>query len=298
MSTIKNPVEWTGAQLTGAAHVLGNAVRSLHHVGETVHSQAPEVRRIAFADLKEALRKGLDDFGAYRSDVIFVGAIYAVAGLILARLAWGLDLLPLVFPLASGFAIVGPFAAVGLYEMSRRREQGLEAKWANALDVFRSPAFGALMVVGLMLIALYLAWLSAAWLIYEVTLGSAPITSVEGFLRDVFFTDAGRVMIVVGVGVGAVFALAGMAVGVVSLPMLIDRDAGLDTAIKTSVRAVAANPLPMAAWGAIVTAGLVLGSIPLFVGLIVVLPVLGHATWHLYRRLVAWPDARTKLSAV
>jgi uncharacterized membrane protein len=273
-------------------------VRSLHHVGETVHSQAPEVRRIAFADLKEALRKGLDDFGAYRSDVIFVGAIYAVAGLILARLAWGLDLLPLVFPLASGFAIVGPFAAVGLYEMSRRREQGLEAKWANALDVFRSPAFGALMVVGLMLIGLYLLWLLSAWVIYQATLGDTPVTSVEGFLRDVLMTAPGRTMIVVGIGVGALFALAGMAIGVVSLPMLIDRDAGLDTAIKTSVRAVAKNPVTMAVWGAIVAAALVLGSIPLFIGLIVALPVLGHATWHLYRKLVAWPEAREKLSAL
>jgi uncharacterized membrane protein len=297
VTTIKNPVEWTGAQIADAAHLVGNAARAFHHVGDTVHAGHPSVQRIAVADLRDALHKGLDDFGAYRSDVIFVGGIYAVVGLILARLAWGFDLLPLVFPLASGFAIIGPFAAVGLYEMSRRREQGLPVKWGNALDVFRAPAFGALMVVGLMLIALYLAWLGAAWLIYEVTLGSAPITSVEGFLRDVFFTDAGRIMIVVGVGVGALFALAGMAIGVVSLPMLIDRDAGLDTAITTSLRAVAANPGPMAAWGAIVTAGLVLGSIPLFVGLIVVLPVLGHATWHLYRKLVAWPDPRDKVSA-
>lgn len=297
MTTIKNPVEWTGAALSGAAHVVGNAVRSLDHVGDTAHSPMPVVRRITAADIRDVLRKGFDDFAAYRSDVVFVGAIYAVIGLLLARLAVGLDLLPLVFPLASGFAIVGPFAAVGLYELSRRREQGLPVRWINALDVFRAPAFGALMIVGLMLIALYLVWLGAAWLIFESTLGPVGPTSIEGFLRDVFLTDAGRIMIVVGVAVGAVFALAGMAIGVVSLPMLIDRDAGLDTAIKTSIRAVVANPVPMAAWGAVVVAGLVIGSLPLFAGLIVVLPVLGHATWHLYRKLIAWPESAKTVSA-
>jgi uncharacterized membrane protein len=286
MTTIKNPVEWTGAQLSGAAHVVGNAVRSLQHVSETVHSPAPAVRRIAVADVRDALRKGFDDFGAYRTDVMFVGAVYAVAGLILARLAFGLDLLPLVFPLASGFAIIGPLAAVGLYELSRLREQGQPAKWSNAFDVFRAPAFGGLLVVGLLLIGIFLLWLGAAWFIWENTLGPAEPKSVEAFFRDVFMTGAGRTMIVVGVGVGFLFALVAMSISIVSLPMLLDRDVGLDTAIKTSVRAVFANPVPMAAWGAIVVAGLVLGSLPLFAGLIVVLPVLGHATWHLYRKLV------------
>jgi uncharacterized membrane protein len=287
MTTIKNPVEWTGAQLSGAAHVVASAVRSLDHVQETIHSPAPAVRRISVADLREVLRKGLDDFGAYRSDVVFLCAVYAVVGLILARLAVGLELLPLIFPLASGFAILGPFAAVGLYEMSRLREQGKPASWANAFDVFRAPAFGAIMVVGLLLIAIFLTWLAAAWGIFEITLGPKEPTSIASFLHDVFLTSAGWTMIVVGVGVGFVFALVAMTISVVSLPMLLDRDVGFDTAIKTSVRAVAANPVPMAAWGAIVVAGLVLGSLPLFVGLIVVLPVLGHSTWHLYRKVVA-----------
>jgi len=286
MTTIKNPVEWTGAQLTGAAHVVASAVRSLDHLHDTIHAPAPTVRRIGVADLREALRKGLDDFGAYRSDVVFLGAVYAVAGLILARLAVGLELLPLVFPLASGFAIVGPFTAVGLYEMSRLREQGKPVNWMNAFDVFHAPAFGAIMVVGLMLIAIFLAWLAAAWGIFELTLGPREPTSIAAFLHDVFMTGAGWTMIALGVGVGFVFALVAMTISIVSLPMLLDRDVGFDTAIKTSVRAVAANPLPMAAWGAIVVAGLVLGSLPLFVGLIVVLPVLGHSTWHLYRKVV------------
>ena len=286
MTTIKNPVEWTGAVIADAAHGIASATRSLHHIEETIHSPAPTVRRIRVADLREVIAKGFDDFGAYRSDVLFVGVIYAAVGLVLARLAFGLDLLPLVFPLASGFALIGPIAAVGLYEMSRRREQGLPVTWANAFDVFRAPSLGAMSVLGLMLIAIFLLWLVAAWAIFEATLGPAEPASIGAFAHDVFATGAGRTMIVLGVGVGFLFALLAMTVSIVSLPLLVDRDVGLDTAIKTSVRAVAMNPVPMAAWGLIVAAGLVLGSVPLFMGLVVVIPVLGHATWHLYRKLV------------
>jgi uncharacterized membrane protein len=297
METIKNPVEYTGAQVVQAAHGLASAYRSLQHIQDTIHSPAPAVRRIESADLREALKKGLEDFGAYRSDVIFLCAIYAVVGLVLARLAFGLDMLPLLFPLASGFALIGPFAAVGLYELSRRGEQGLNVSWANAFDVAQAPAFGAILVLGLMLIAIFLFWLYAAWMIFANTLGPAEPTSVSAFLRDVFFTNAGHAMMVIGIAVGFVFAVVAMAISIVSFPLLLDRDVGLDTAIKTSVRAVAANPVPMAIWGLIVAAGLVLGSVPLFIGLVVVLPVLGHATWHLYRKLVALPTAAPAAAA-
>jgi uncharacterized membrane protein len=134
---------------------------------------------------------------------------------------------------------------------------------------------------------LFLLWLLAAWGIYAITLGPAPPASVGSFLRDVFTTNAGWVMIGAGVGVGFLFALLVLAISAVSFPLLLDREAGVDTAILTSVRAIATNPVPMAAWGLIVAAGLVLGSIPLFLGLIVVMPVLGHATWHLYCEVVA-----------
>src|SRR3954452_13130252 len=152
MESIKNPVEYTGAQIAHAARGVASTYRSLQHIQDTIHSPDPVVRLIAPTDIRGALRAGFDDFGAYRSDVIFLGAIYAVVGLVLARLAFGLDLLPLVFPLASGFALLGPFAAVGLYEMSRRREQGLNVSWANAFDVSEAPAFGAIMVLGAILI--------------------------------------------------------------------------------------------------------------------------------------------------
>ncbi|MBI3517608.1 MAG: DUF2189 domain-containing protein, partial [Proteobacteria bacterium] len=242
--------------------------------------------RISIGDLREVIARGVDDFGAYRTDIIFLCLIYPVVGLVLIRTAFGYDMLPLLFPLASGFTLVGPIAAVGLYEMSRRREQGVAITWGDAFGVVRSPAFGAIAVLGLILLALFGVWLCVAWGIYAATLGPEPPAAIETFVRDVFTTSAGWSLIVVGMGVGFLFAVLVLAISVVSFPLLIDRDVSLGTAIMTSMRAVSENPVPMAAWGLIVAGGLVLGSLPVFLGLIVIMPVLGHATWHLYRRVV------------
>jgi uncharacterized membrane protein len=284
--TIKNPIEWSGARFVDAAHFVQAAGRSLHHVQDTIHAPEPAVRRIRVVDLWDALAKGIDDFGAYRSDVLFLCTIYPVIGLILARFAGGLDLIPLLFPLASGFAIVGPFAAVGLYEMSRLREQGVKARWMNAFDVFKAPAIGAISVLGLLLILIFLAWVGTAWALYVRTLGPAMPSSIATFLHDVFRTPEGQTLIIVGMGTGFLFALLAMTISLVSFPLLLDRDTGLDTAIRTSAHAIVENPLPIAVWGMIVAGALLLGSIPLFVGLAVVVPILGHSTWHLYRKLV------------
>jgi len=237
------------------------------------------------SDLREVLVRGLEDFGAQRTDVIFLCVIYPIVGLVLGRMAFGYEMLPLLFPLASGFALVGPLAAVGLYEMSRRREQGV-ASWADALGVFSSPSLGSVLVLGLVLMATFLLWLLVAEGIYEVTLGPEPPVSIRAFVHDVLTTGPGWAMIIFGMGVGFLFAVTVLAIGTVSFPMLIDRNVGVETAVWTSVRAVLENPVPMAAWGLIVAGGLVIGSLPLFLGLILVMPVLGHATWHLYRKLV------------
>ena len=286
MAAIRNPIEWSWDQLRLAALTAGSAGRSLRRVGETLHSPAPAIRRIAATDLRDVLAKGLADFGAYRTDVVFLCVIYPIVGLVLGRLAFGYGMLPLLFPLASGFALVGPFAAIGLYEMSRQREQGVTVTWANAFGVLRSPSFGAIVVLGLLLVVVFMAWLATAEVIYLVTLGPAPPASIAQFARDLFTTGPGWTLIVVGVGVGFLFALLVLAISVVSFPLLLDREVGVDTAVWTSVRAVAANPVPMALWGLVVAGSLVIGSLPFFVGLIVVMPVLGHATWHLYRKVV------------
>jgi len=285
--TIRNPIEWSGAQIASAAHAANQIGNAVHHMQDTAHSPAPAVRRICGSDVWQSLREGFADFQAYRSDVIFLCATYALVGLVLARLAFGTALLPLLFPLASGFAIIGPLAAVGLYEMSRMREKGAEVGWANVFDVLKAPAIAGIAALGMILIAVFLLWLAAAWIIFDNTLGPTVPASPDAFLRDVFLTPDGQTMIVVGMGVGFLFALLAMMLSVVSFPLLLDRDTGLDTAIKTSFRAVLANPGPMALWGFLVAAILLVGMAVVFVGLVVAVPVLGHATWHLYRKLVA-----------
>jgi uncharacterized membrane protein len=283
---IRNPAEWSVDTLRSANLAVTQAGHSLQRPADARYAPLPAVRRIGLADLREVLTAGIGDFAAYRTDVIFLCIIYPVVGLVLASLAFGYGMLPLLFPLAFGFALIGPVAAVGLYEMSRRREQGVEITWADAFGVVRAPAFGAILVLGLILLAIFLLWLAAAYGIYHVTLGPEPPASIGAFLRDVFTTGEGWALIALGVGVGLLFAILVLTISVVSFPLLLDRDGGLYTAIMTSVRAVIANPGPMAVWGLIVAGGLVLGSLPLLLGLILVMPVLGHATWHLYRKLV------------
>ncbi len=280
---IRNPAEWAVDQVVHA----GAAAKSVAQSVAGAHEADPVVRRISIGDLKDALLKGLDDTGAYRTDVFFLCLVYPVIGLILIGLTFHQELLPLAFPMAAGFALVGPAAAVGLYEMSRRRERGLPTTWWDAFGVLGSRAFGAIAVLGLILIAVFLAWLAAAYIIYEATLGPDPPASLGALIRDALTTDAGWTMIAVGMGVGFLFAVLVLAISVVSFPLLLDREVGVAKAMSTSVRAVAMNPLPMAVWGMIVAGLLVLGSLPLLLGLIIVMPVLGHGTWHLYRKVIA-----------
>jgi uncharacterized membrane protein len=282
---IRHPLEWGADQLKTANMAVERASHSLRSPADA-DAALPAVRKIEVADLMDVLASGLRDFGAYRTDVIFLCIIYPLAGLLLAFLAFGYDMLPMLFPLASGFALIGPVAAVGLYEMSRRREQGIDITWADAFGVVSAPAFGAILVLGLILLAIFLLWLAAAYAIWLVTLGPVPPASIGAFVHEVLTTGAGWTMIVVGVGVGFLFALVVLAISVVSFPLLLDRDVGLYTAVATSVRTVLTNPGPMAVWGLIVAGGLVLGSLPVLLGLIIVMPVLGHATWHLYRKVV------------
>ncbi len=285
MATIRNPVEWGWIQMKAAGHHLG-LVREAVSGHEEVPSDALPVARIERQALKTALQKGLEDFGAARSDVVFICLIYPLIGLLLVRVTFHEGLLPLLFPILSGFALLGPVAAVGLYEMSRRRERGETVSWLRAVSVLGAPAFGAILTFGIVLLTIFLLWLTAAQVIYLATLGPEPPASIGSFIDATIGTPAGWAMIVIGGGVGFLFAVLVLAISVVSVPLMLDRDVGMKVAVLTSIRATRKNPVAVALWGLTVAVLLVLGSLPALLGLIVVMPVLGHATWHLYRALV------------
>jgi uncharacterized membrane protein len=236
------------------------------------------------------LRRGIDDFLAMPTHAIFLCLIYPIIGLLLARLAFGYAILPLLYPLASGFALLGPLAALGLYELSRRREAALDVSATHAFDVIQSSSIGAIVALGSLLFAILMIWVALANAIYIANFGYAPPASINQFVRDVLTTRAGWNLIVVGNGVGFLFAILVLTISVVSFPLLLDRDVGAAVALLTSIRAVARNPVTMAAWGLIVAVLLAIGIIPMFLGLTVVMPVLGHATWHLYRKVVEPED--------
>jgi uncharacterized membrane protein len=263
-------------------------VTSAFHVyfGPDAVAGTPRVRRIRPADCFSALSEGFDDFLSMRTYPVFVGLFYAVAGIALFAMASFEHALQLAFPLAAGFALIGPFIAIGLYEMSRRRERGLAVRGRDAFTVLRSPALPSIVAFGLLLLAIFAAWLFAAELIYVWLYGPESPAAAMPFLEDVVTTARGWTLITVGGFVGFCFAALALVISVVAFPVMLDRDIGLVPALQTSLWVTRANPLAIAVWGMIVAVALVVGSVPMFFGLAVVLPVLGHATWRLYRKTI------------
>ena len=251
----------------------------------------PIVHTIGPRDLRDALVKGISDFEAMPTHLIFLCAIYPILMLVIARLYAGYDVLPLVFPLIAGYTVIGPLIATGMYELSRRREQDLDIARAHAFEIIRLPSIGAIAKLSALLMLIYFVWLGAAWTIYEVSFGGAVPESILAFALDILTTPAGWTLIIVGCGTGFIIATVAFTLSVVSFPMLVDQDVSVATAVQTSIRAVLANPITMGMWAFIVVSALLIGSLPLFVGLSVVLPVLGHSTWHLYRKVVERGDS-------
>lgn len=257
------------------------------HVSDAKRLQKPipTIHHISVEDVVASLREGFDDFMVQPTHYIFLCLVYPVMGIVIGVGTSGNAALPLLFPLVAGFALLGPMAAVGLYEISRRREQGLSPTFSDAFAVFRSPSLGSILWIGLLLLALFIGWLLAARAIY---LGLFPATTHESVWhlgRDALTTPKGWALLILGHAVGFVFAVAALAVSLISLPLVLDKGTGVVAAVRTSIRACWLNKGPVLVWGAVVAALLIAGSLPLFVGLAVVLPVLGHATWRLYRRL-------------
>lgn len=281
--TIGNPLSWLlqGAETTGQ-----HFGKTVGEMGSSDVTELPQARRLSMDDLIHSLAAGLEDFAACRSDAMFLVLFYPVIGIALIVMSLSMNLLPLIVPMIMGFAILGPVAAVGLYEMSSRREAGFKPRWMDAFGVIRSPAFGAILVLGFYLAALFIIWLVAADMIYIRTLGPEPPTSILGFATAVVTTREGWIMAITGGALGAIFAFAALAMSLVSFPLLLDRHVGLPVAVATSIKVLRKNPVICITWGVIVGSMLVIGAIPFLAGLIIVVPVLGHATWHLYRRAV------------
>jgi uncharacterized membrane protein len=279
--TIGNPLSWAMGAFGSAAGYAATAVAP----SGADPNVMPELRRLAFDDVKRALRKGGADMAAFRSDVLFVCLLYPVMGGLLLALAAQGNFIHLLFPVVSGFALTGPVAALGLYEMSRRREAGQPTSWLALLDVMNSPRFGRILMLSLFNVVIFLVWIMLADMIFRMTIGDMP-SSYSAFLTLVLTTPAGWALAVIGTGVGFVLAVIVLAVGVVSFPLLLDRDVSLPVAVMTSVRVSRENPVVIATWGLIVAGALVLGALPALLGLVLALPLLGHATWHLYRAAV------------
>ena len=244
------------------------------------------VRKVSADDLRTSLRQGLEDFRDMRGDLIFAGLIYTVIGVAAAVMTTNGPLMPFFFPIVAGVGLLGPVAAVGFYELARRREEGLESGWRHMFDVRKRPAVDDMGIVAGLLLGIFVLWLLAAGILYVALFGWATPTSIVGFFSDVFTTPRGWALIGLGALIGAVFGWVVLAVSVASLPLLVDCDVSAAEAVSASWRAAHTNKGEMIRWGLTVLGLLVLGSIPLFVGLAFVLPWLGYATWHLYTKLI------------
>jgi uncharacterized membrane protein len=255
---------------------------------DAIVPQEPKIRSINAGHLKQALVEGIADFNAMPTHYVFLALIYPVVTMMAARLYAGYDVLPLVFPLLAGYTLIGPIVAVGMYELSRRREKGLNTSRWKVFHVLQRHSIRSISILGALLMVIYFAWLTVAWSLWEANFGGVVPESVMGFVVEILTTPPGWTLIGVGGGAGFVFAVVVFSLSVVSFPMVLDHDVSVMIAMQTSVKAVMANPVTMAIWGIIVAVALLLGSLPFFIGLAVVMPILGHATWHVYRKVIEY----------
>lgn len=248
------------------------------------HAEEPAIRRLALADLQAALDGGWEDFGRLPAANLLVVAVAPAVALASARIGAATGLLPMLYPLATGFTLLGPLASVGFYEIARRREQEGDVGWTGALGVFRRETALPLALVGALLLAIFAGWMLAARGVLLATLGADAPTALLSFIDAIVTTPEGWRMALFGNAVGLLFGIAALGAGAFSLPLIVDGERSARRALRLSLRAVAANAPAMLAWGA-VAGGLMLVSILLgAVGVLVSLPVLAHATWRLYRR--------------
>jgi uncharacterized membrane protein len=258
----------------------------------------PVVREIAFSDIADAVAAGLRDLQAAPAYGLVFGVLYFLGGVMLVASVMALDAPWLAYPLTAGFALIGPLVAIGLYEVSRLRERRQPLSWGAILSAMRSQARQEIGWMSFVVLFVMMMWLYQVRLLLALFLGFEPISTLRDFLTVVLTTPQGWMFLAVGHVIGAALSLILFSLTVVSFPILLDRQVDFITAMITSLRSVAKNPAPMIAWAATIVVLLICATLPFFAGLIVVLPVLGHATWHLYRKLVAPEEtAATKAAA-
>ena len=246
----------------------------------------PTIQVIGVSDINEAWEQGLRDFRAAPAYGLVLGGVYAAAGILLVLGVAALGLSYLIYPLAAGFVFIGPFAAVGLYEVSRRREANMALTWRAVVGVIVEQRHRQLAWMGLVTVFFFIVWMYQVQLLIALLLGTHTFASVHEFLLALTATPEGILFLLLGNGIGMLLSLVLFLVTFVSFPLLLDRDVDFVTAMITSVRATITNPLPAIGWAITIVLLLILASLPFFLGLVIVLPILGHTTWHLYRKLV------------
>lgn len=258
-------------------------------MAQTIAGRAgqPVINTITMADVAASLREGVADFARAPLFGLFFGAIYTLGGILMYLMLARFDMPWMILPLAIGFPLLGPFVACGLYEISRRLDAGEPLEWRPILGVVFRQRERELSWMAFVVLFVFWVWLYQVRLLTALFLGFKPISTLASFLHVVQTSSEGMAFLATGTLVGAFLATALFSLTVVSIPLLMERENDFVTAIVTSVRAVFANPVPMLGFGFVVTALAILAMAPMFLGLLVVLPVLGHATWRLYKRVIA-----------
>ncbi len=264
------------------------SVGAYEHFGSNAGSKDCNwaIRKLTMDDLKEVIRKGWDDFFAMPTHLPFLLIIYPLVTFMAVRYYGNFDILPVVFPAFAGFTLLGPIIALGMYELSRRRESGVDTSRWHTFQVIHSPHILSIAALSIILMVIYFIWMMAASFVYIDIIGGVVIQSVDEFINIIFLTAQGQRLIFVGCSMGLVFSIIVLCISVTSFPMLLDRQVNPIKAIEISINVAFENPVIIGAWGLIVAVSLFLGALPFLVGLAVVLPVLGHSTWHLYRKAV------------
>ncbi|MBC00282.1 MAG: hypothetical protein CML67_12150 [Rhodobacteraceae bacterium] len=255
------------------------------------------VNAIGFDAIVDALGEGMRDFRKAPRFGLFFGGVYALGGIFVLLTASALHMSYLSYPLAIAFGLIGPFVAVGLYEVSRRLENGEPLDWYGVLAVIWAQRRRELAWMAFVVLFVQIMWMYQVRLLLALFLGFQSFASFSAFVEVVVTTPEGLMFLLIGNIVGAALSIVLFSLTVVSFPMLLDREVDFITAMITSVRAVVTSPAPMIGWALIITVTMLLSMLPVFAGLLVTLPVLGHTTWHLYRKLVPEPQPGEDTSA-